>query len=109
MRGSPVGAAAFGFPSARSLTASMSSSALRVFALGTELLGHWWYEGPRWLAAVVEEARERKLALATLPEALARHAPRKAMLRPSTWGVGKNLGTWDSPKVAEVVWRARRG
>ena len=25
-------------------------------ALDTELLGHWWYEGPAWLAAVLEEA-----------------------------------------------------
>ena len=82
---------------------------LLVVALDTELLGHWWYEGAKWLAAVVEEARERKLALTTLPKALTRHAPRKAMLRSSTWGVGKDLATWDSPKVAEVVWRARRG
>ena len=25
-------------------------------ALDTELLGHWWYEGPAWLGAVLEEA-----------------------------------------------------
>ena len=30
---------------------------LVVCALDTELLGHWWYEGPLWLEAVVEEAR----------------------------------------------------
>ena len=26
------------------------------FALDTELLGHWWYEGQEWLRAVVDEA-----------------------------------------------------
>ena len=30
---------------------------LVVCALDTELLGHWWYEGVAWLAAVVEECR----------------------------------------------------
>ncbi len=29
---------------------------LLCFALDTELLGHWWYEGQRWLRAVLDEA-----------------------------------------------------
>ena len=28
-------------------------------ALDTELLGHWWYEGPAWLGAVLEEAESQ--------------------------------------------------
>ena len=32
-------------------------------ALDTELLGHWWYEGPAWLAAVLEEAPRQGLEL----------------------------------------------
>ena len=31
-------------------------------ALDTELLGHWWYEGPVWLAAVLDEAPRQGLA-----------------------------------------------
>jgi 1,4-alpha-glucan branching enzyme len=81
--------------------------ALVVCALDTELLGHWWYEGPVWLDAVIAEADRRGLALATLPEALARHDPRDARLHTSTWGTDKDLHTWDSPAVAEVVWAAR--
>ena len=51
--------------------------------------------------------RRAGLALATLPEALARHEPRNADLLESTWGTGKDLHTWDSSPVADVVWTAR--
>jgi 1,4-alpha-glucan branching enzyme len=81
---------------------------LLVCALDTELLGHWWYEGPTWLGAVVEEARGSGLALATLPEALERHEPRERVLRKSSWGDGKDFATWDSPRVASLLWPARR-
>jgi 1,4-alpha-glucan branching enzyme len=81
--------------------------ALVVCALDTELLGHWWHEGPVWVDAVIAEAERQGLALATLPEALSRHEPRRADVRESTWGTGKDLHTWDSPAVADVVWTAR--
>ena len=81
---------------------------LVVFALDTELLGHWWYEGPLWLSAVVDEAQRVGLALTTVPKALERHEARKRTIRDSSWGWDKNLGTWDSPQVAELVWPARR-
>jgi 1,4-alpha-glucan branching enzyme len=87
--------------------AARARPALVVCAFDTELLGHWWYEGPVWLDAVIAEADRRGLALATLPEALARHEPRKADVLESTWGTGKDLHTWDCPPVADVVWTAR--
>jgi 1,4-alpha-glucan branching enzyme len=82
-------------------------AALVVCALDTELLGHWWYEGPIWLDAVIEEAGRRGLALTTLPAALSRHEPRRAEVFESTWGTGKDMHTWDSPAVADLVWTAR--
>lgn len=81
--------------------------ALVVCALDTELLGHWWYEGLAWLEAVLDEAASAGLALATLPDALERHPPSEAPLVEASWGIGKDLRTWDSPAVAEVVWPAR--
>jgi 1,4-alpha-glucan branching enzyme len=81
---------------------------LLVFALDTELLGHWWYEGPAFLRNLVEEARAAGLALATLPKALERHEPRTRPLIESSWGSEKDLSTWDSPEVADLVWAARR-
>jgi 1,4-alpha-glucan branching enzyme len=82
-------------------------AALVVCALDTELLGHWWYEGPVWLDAVIDEAGRQGLALTTLPEALERHPPRHADVAESSWGTDKDLHTWDSPAVADVVWAAR--
>jgi 1,4-alpha-glucan branching enzyme len=82
-------------------------AALVVCALDTELLGHWWYEGPVWLDAVIGEAERQGLALTTLPDALERHEPRAADVLESTWGTDKDLHTWDSPPVADVVWAAR--
>jgi 1,4-alpha-glucan branching enzyme len=80
---------------------------LSCFALDTELLGHWWYEGMHWLRFVVDEARLQGLALATLPDALERHEPVSRPLSDSTWGRPKDLTTWDSPGVAEIAFAAR--
>ncbi len=81
--------------------------ALIVCALDTELLGHWWYEGPRWLEEVIAVAGERGLALTSLPTALGRHEPRDRSPAQSSWGLGKDLRTWDAPRVADLVWPAR--
>jgi 1,4-alpha-glucan branching enzyme len=81
---------------------------LITFAIDTELLGHWWSEGPIWLEAVLRLAGERGVRLLTLPEALARHDPEERPLRESTWGEAKDLRTWDSPEVADLAWAARR-
>jgi 1,4-alpha-glucan branching enzyme len=77
-------------------------------ALDTELLGHWWYEGMAWLEFVLDEARLQGVPLATLPDALARIEPVERPLAPSTWGRPKDLTTWDSPRVAEIAFAARR-
>jgi 1,4-alpha-glucan branching enzyme len=81
---------------------------LIVCALDTELLGHWWHEGPAWLETVVEHAQAEGVALSTLPEALERHPVRELELPEASWGEGKDLATWDSATVAELVWVARR-
>ena len=39
-------------------------------ALDTELLGHWWYEGPAWLAAVLAEAERQEVSLVTVSEGI---------------------------------------
>ena len=87
--------------------ATRGRGALIVCALDAELLGHWWYEGLVWLEAVFEESRAAGLGLATLPAALERHDVVERDLVESSWGQDKNLRTWDSPDVAELVWPAR--
>jgi 1,4-alpha-glucan branching enzyme len=81
---------------------------LVTFAIDTELLGHWWSEGPDWLEAVLRLVPERGIRLVTLPQALESHEAEERPLRESTWGEGKDLRTWDSPEVADLAWAARR-
>jgi 1,4-alpha-glucan branching enzyme len=81
---------------------------LLVFAIDTELLGHWWSEGPIWLGAVLEGAADAGVRLVTVPQALARHEPVQRPLVASTWGEEKDLRTWDSPAVADLAWGTRR-
>ena len=73
---------------ARRLDAHAASAAgLVCCALDTELLGHWWYEGPEWLAAVLAEAAAR----GARPGHAARRRssafePVERELAASTWG-----------------------
>jgi 1,4-alpha-glucan branching enzyme len=89
--------------------AARGRPALVCCALDTELLGHWWYEGPFWLGAVVEEARAAGLELRTVSEAVAVCDLVERPLRASSWGTPKTLATWDSPAVAEITFAQRRG
>jgi 1,4-alpha-glucan branching enzyme len=76
-------------------------------ALDTELLGHWWYEGVGWLRAVIEECATQDVPLLTVGDALEQVEPVERELRPSTWGKPKDMTTWDSPSVADIVWQQR--
>jgi 1,4-alpha-glucan branching enzyme len=80
-----------------------------VCALDTELLGHWWYEGVQWLAAVVDESSRQGLILTTLDDALTRHEPVPAPPNRgvTSWGEGGDLRTWSGPAVADFAWCAR--
>jgi 1,4-alpha-glucan branching enzyme len=81
---------------------------LLVFAIDTELLGHWWSEGANWLANVVARADSAGVRLLTATEAIAEHQAEARPLAASSWGEGKDLSTWDSPPVADLAWGARR-
>jgi 1,4-alpha-glucan branching enzyme len=83
---------------------------LAVCAFDTELLGHWWHEGPRWLRAVVEEAADAGLRILPLDDALddAEPAPLPAGYhRTTTWGTPRDLTTWSGPRVADLATGAR--
>jgi 1,4-alpha-glucan branching enzyme len=88
----------------------LAGGGLCICALDTELLGHWWHEGPWWLQAVLDEAAAQGLALAHLDDALERHqaAPAPADLPVTTWGSPRDLATWSGPGVSDLAWRARQ-
>ncbi len=92
----------------RAYEAERGRRGLLVFAIDTELLGHWWSEGPLWLRAVLDGAAEAGVRLVDVPTALSEHEPEQRPLRAASWGEGKNLRTWDSPPVADLAWAARR-
>ncbi|MEO7197437.1 MAG: 1,4-alpha-glucan branching protein domain-containing protein, partial [Solirubrobacterales bacterium] len=81
---------------------------LLTFAIDTELLGHWWWEGPLWLEEVLAALPAAGVRALTLSRALEEHPAVERPLRASTWGEGKDLRTWDSPAVADLAWAARR-
>src|SRR4051812_35908166 len=86
----------------------VAGGGLCVGALDPGLLGHGWQGGIAWLGFVLDGAAARGLPLALLDEALARHEPAELdrALPVSSWGVGRDLRTWDAPAVAEMVWAA---
>jgi 1,4-alpha-glucan branching enzyme len=88
--------------------ARLESGGLLCCALDTELLGHWWYEGRDWLAAVLEEAPRAGVELVTVAEGLELVEPRRAELSATTWGARKDMTTWDSPLVGDLAVAARR-
>jgi 1,4-alpha-glucan branching enzyme len=83
-------------------------SGVVVFAIDTELLGHWWWEGPAWLAEVLRLAPGAGVRALTLSEARAEHPAERRELRAASWGAGKDLRTWDAPDVADLAWATRR-
>jgi len=92
----------------RGYSAERGRRGLLTFAIDTELLGHWWSEGPLWLAAVLEGASAAGVRLVTVPQALEDHEPERRPLRRASWGEDKDFSTWDSPPVADLAWGARR-
>ena len=84
------------------------SPGVLTFAIDTELLGHWWWEGPTWLAEVQRLAPAAGVELITASAAVARGGAQERPLQRSSWGEGKDLRTWDSPAVADMAWAARR-
>jgi len=84
---------------------------LAVFAVDTELFGHWWYEGVEWLGAVVQECARQGLELLRLDDALERLEPAAwgdlAGPEPSSWGRHGDLSTWSGPAVADIAFATR--
>ncbi|MDX2139071.1 MAG: 1,4-alpha-glucan branching protein domain-containing protein [Chloroflexota bacterium] len=64
----------------------------------TELFGHWWSEGIRWLGKVLRYlAADPQVDLVTTSEYLDAHLPTEVLSVPeSSWGVGGAHYVWDN-------------
>jgi 1,4-alpha-glucan branching enzyme len=77
---------------------------LVVAAYDTELFGHWWHEGPDWLAAVLRRLPEAGVRVTTLAGAAGHgHVGEPRELPASSWGSGKDWRVWDGAQVADLV------
>jgi 1,4-alpha-glucan branching enzyme len=86
----------------------VAGGGLSVFAIDTELLGHWWHEGVQWLRQVLAACTRRGLRVLPLDEALATVPARPAPPAPPTsWGRGRDLRTWSGPAARGLAWRQR--
>ncbi len=66
-----------------------------------ELMGHWWFEGPQWLEAVLLEAsKSRVISPATFSHALSSRSPERVVDLPEgSWGEGGRHRLWRNPEV----------
>jgi 1,4-alpha-glucan branching enzyme len=75
-----------------------------IAAFDTELFGHWWYEGPRWLDRVLRALPEAGVRVGTLSDAVAAgFLGTPVDLPPGSWGSGKDWQVWSGPAVADLV------
>ncbi|AEH24426.1 1,4-alpha-glucan branching protein [Pyrococcus yayanosii] len=71
----------------------------------TELFGHWWFEGVKWLGRVLELMADEGIATTTISEFLNdyRGLRYEIELPEGSWGMFGNHYTWWNPKV-EWTW-----
>lgn len=88
------------------IRSSTEDDPLVVVAYDTELFGHWWYEGPLFLDAVLDLAPTAGIALTTL-RAERKRASDRPGLRPTagSWGSGKDFRVWAEGEAGDL--RAR--
>lgn len=85
-------------------SARIGRPALVVAAFDTELFGHWWFEGPRWLDRVLRRLPEAGVTVGSLAGAVdGGYIGDPVELPPSSWGSGKDWRVWDGPPVQHLV------
>jgi len=73
-----------------------------VAAYDTELFGHWWYEGPAWIAAVLRNLASNKWTAVAPTAVLAERVPPHGRLLESSWGAGGGHGTWMNSETSWI-------
>jgi 1,4-alpha-glucan branching enzyme len=87
------------------IAADAGGGACIVAPYDAELFGHWWFEGPDWIEAVLRRLAERGVVDPVTPSAsLATDPPREAVeLPPTSWGEGGDFRVWSNPQV-DWIW-----
>ncbi len=71
----------------------------------TELFGHWWFEGIKWLGRVLELMAEHDIKTTTISDYLENYEGdrHEIELPEGSWGKDSNHSTWWNPEV-EWMW-----
>ena len=87
------------------LAASFDGDACIVAPYDAELFGHWWFEGPAWIEAVMRRLAARgSVVPATPSQALSVAPPSDALDLPATsWGEGGDYRVWENAQT-EWMW-----
>lgn len=104
-------AAHFVSAAARAIDASQAPDPVFVVAFDAELFGHWWWEGPAFLSAVLQALADRDVASSL--GAYLDADPLLPLARPatSTWGRGGYAEVWTHPSsshAARLIHRAEQ-
>ncbi|MBK6519729.1 MAG: DUF1957 domain-containing protein [Polyangiaceae bacterium] len=88
---------------ARAVDASLAPEPVFVVAFDAELFGHWWWEGPAFLEAVLRALADRDLASSL--GAYLDTDPLLPVARPatSTWGRGGYAEVWTHPSSSHAA------
>ncbi len=86
------------------LTFSMESSPLLVAPFDAELFGHWWFEGPEFLAELFRQAPKENISFTRLIDSLS-GSPRLQLSdpSPSSWGQGGYHHYWLNESNSWVI------
>ena len=88
----------------RQTAAAAGPAAVVVSPYDAELFGHWWFEGPAWLADVMRRLGPAGVRPVTLAEALELAPPRTTVSLPEgSWGEGGDHRVWLNPET-EWTW-----
>ena len=83
---------------------AMERTPLLVAPFDAELFGHWWFEGPRFLAELFRQAPSSGVGLATLRDTLSRgESLQLCQPSPSSWGQGGYHNYWLNDSNAWII------
>lgn len=75
----------------------------------TELFGHWWYEGIRWMQRVLEKLPSADVEVTSLGAYLDQNPPTQMISLPeSSWGAGGDHRIWLNPDTL-WIWKEVHG
>lgn len=82
---------------------SSEADPLVVVAYDTELFGHWWHEGPAFLAEIIDRAADANIELTTLERERARAFEVPPIeVGPGSWGSGKDYRVWENGEAGRL-------